>query len=198
MATWKKQITEEATDEVLFDFFRNRGEERAFEILVGRHSASLMRFIRGMLGQNSAYADDVYQETWIKVINNSNKWKGGSFKAWLTRIARNTVIDVFRRQNKMLSLDSEDELGISFVEKMPGLRQIPGEAIMGEEAVALIVEEVMKLPPGQKEVFLMRVEQELSFREIAELLEIPLNTALGRMHYAVNKLREVIADKIKI
>ncbi|NLB68244.1 MAG: sigma-70 family RNA polymerase sigma factor [Lentisphaerae bacterium] len=198
MATWKKQITEEATDEVLFDFFRNRGEERAFEILVGRHSASLMRFIRGMLGQNSAYADDVYQETWIKVINNSNKWKGGSFKAWLTRIARNTVIDVFRRQNKMLSLDSEDELGISFVEKMPDLRQIPGEAIMGEEAVALIVEEVMKLPPGQKEVFLMRVEQELSFREIAELLEIPLNTALGRMHYAVNKLREVIADKIKI
>ena len=197
MAKRTKQITAETDDGTLFDLFRKRGDEAAFELLVSRHSTSLMRFIRGMLGRDSAYADDAYQDTWIKAIDNSGKWKGGSFKAWLTAIARNTVIDIFRRTKPTLSLDAENELGVAFVENIPDAGQIPGEALAGEEAERFVAEKVMALPEAQREVFLMRVEQDMTFKEIAETLEIPLNTALGRMHYATRKLRAVLSEKLE-
>lgn len=197
MAKRTTQITAETDDGTLFDRFRKHGDEAAFEALVSRHSESLMRFIRGMLGRDSAYADDAYQDTWIKAIDNSGKWKGGSFKAWLTVIARNTVIDIFRRTKPTLSLDEENKSGVAFVENVTDAGRIPGEALASEETERLVAEEVMALPESQREVFLMRVEQDMSFKEIAETLDIPLNTALGRMHYATRKLRAALSKKLE-
>lgn len=193
----KSQIFKEADDETLFDMFRRRGDEAAFSELISRHSAPLMRYLHALLGDDSAHADDIYQETWIKVIANSSKWNGGSFRAWLTTIARNSAMDMFRKRKPTLSIDATNDAGLPFSESIADSGALPGDALEGDDIAVFTAEEVLKLPEPQREVFIMRVNQEMSFKEIADTLGIPLNTALGRMHYALGRLREKLAAKIK-
>ena len=192
----QKQDLKEADDKTLFEMFRRHGDESAFSELVSRHSAPLMRYLQALLGEDSAHADDIYQETWVKVIANSSKWSGGSFRAWITRIARNSAIDMFRKRKPTLSLDVANDAGVPFSESIPDEGAMPGDELEGDEVAVFVAEEVLKLPEAQREVFIMRVNQEMSFREIADVLEIPINTALGRMHYALGRLRERLSDKI--
>ena len=184
----------ELDDKELFEQFHRRGQEKAFEELMSRHSPPLMRYIGGMLGIDSAHVDDVFQETWIRVINNGDKWHGGSFRAWLMTIAHNATVDLLRRLKPTLSLDMENEFGEPMGNFIPDDEVGPDRILEGLEVEAYIADQVLNLPEAQREVFLLRVVQDLSFKEIAETLKIPLNTALGRMHYAVTKLRTALTE----
>ena len=186
----------ELEDKELFEQFHRRGREKALEELMSRHSPPLMRYIGGMLGIDSAHVDDVFQETWIRVVNNGDKWHGGSFRAWLMTIAHNATVDMLRRVKPTLSLDMENEFGEPMGNFIPDDEVGPDGILEGLEVEAYIADRVLELPEAQREVFLLRVVQDMSFKDIAETLKIPLNTALGRMHYAVTKLRTVLtADK---
>lgn len=176
-------------DQELFERYHWKGQTEAFDVLFARHSSSVMRFVGGMLGPDSAYVDDVFQETWLRMINHGDKWHGGNFRAWLITIARNATIDLLRRLKPTLSLDVENEDGERWGDTMVSGELAPDHILEGQETEAMIAELVLKLPELQREVFLMRVTNQMSFNAIAEALKIPLNTALGRMHYAVKKLR---------
>ncbi len=184
-----KPVYADMEDDALFEAYHRRGEEGAFAEMMSRHAQPLMRYIRGLLGADSPHADDAFQETWIRVIDNGDKWHGGSLRAWLARIAHNVIVDHFRRTKPTTSLDAEPESGEPLAERMASPELPPDLALAGSETADYIAERVLALPLAQREVFLMRVSEGLSFKEIAEVLKIPLNTALGRMHYAVTRLR---------
>ena len=169
--------------------YRDNGNADAIDRLVGKYGSSLLSYLNATM-RNRSDAEEVFQDTWLKAMRKIAFFRGGSFKAWLTTIARNCVIDRARRRRPSVSLNQEvGEDGaqvIDFVEPEAGL--------VSDERGARIREAVAALPEAQREVFLLRTEQELSFAEIAEMLAIPLNTALGRMHYAVTRLRKELAD----
>ena len=180
-------------DSELHAGFHKRGDEAAFAELMRRHGPPLIKFLRGMLGADSPDADDVFQETWLRMINNGAKWNGGSFKAWMTTVARNLAIDTIRRRKPALSLDAENEDGAKLADMLRDSRPDASAFLAGSETENEIHAAVQALPDDQKEVFLMRTAEDLSFKEIAETLNISINTALGRMHYAVGKLKKTLA-----
>ncbi len=170
------------------------GSIEAFDALVARHSGALFAYIRGMVGSHEE-AEDFFQETWARVIRHAASFRCGTVRGWIWRIAKNAVIDRVRRRKPDDSLDrpiNEDGMLLSdhlAAEGFPIPEQVES-ADLGRRIAACAA----RLPQAQREVFLMRMVGDLSFAEIAEILEIPLNTALGRMHYAVTRLREALAD----
>ncbi|NLL83201.1 MAG: sigma-70 family RNA polymerase sigma factor [Lentisphaerae bacterium] len=181
-------------DEVLLSRYL-KGDLGAFDELVALHGSSLMVYVRSMTGSVEE-AEDLFQETWQRVLKNASSFRGGTLRSWIWRIAKNARIDWVRRRKPDESLDREVGDGESvlgdFIEA-PGLTA--AEMVSSADMVERIGECVGTLPEAQREVFLMRTVGDLSFREIAEVLEVPLNTALGRMHYAVNRLREMLVDE---
>ena len=175
--------------------YRDNGNADAIDRLVVKYGSSLLSYLTATM-RNRSDAEEVFQDTWLKAMRKIAFFRGGSFKAWLTTIARNCVIDRVRRRRPTVSLNQEvGEDGaqiIDFVEDPAA--QKPEAGMVSDERGARIREAVAALPAAQREVFLLRTEQELSFAEIAEMLAIPLNTALGRMHYAVTRLRKELAD----
>jgi RNA polymerase sigma-70 factor (ECF subfamily) len=180
-------------DEVLLQRYR-AGSRDAFDELVMRHSRALFSYIRGMVGQQEE-AEDLFQDTWARVIRHEVSFRGGTVRGWIWRIAKNAVIDRLRRRKPDDSLDrpvGEDGLLLADQVAAGGL-SVPDQ-VDGADLGARIARCVAGLPPAQREVFLMRTTSGLSFDEIAEILKVPLNTALGRMHYAVTRLRDALAD----
>lgn len=163
-----------------------KGSDQALNELVKRHGGPLMAYLRC----RSADADDLFQETWLRAITRINRFRSGNFRAWLIVIARNCLIDGLRRARPGVSFDSRrDERSLPLSETLPDPRPTAPDGLASDEEQQRIEQHIMALPPTQREVFLLRTQQELSFAEIARLLGIPLNTALGRMHYAVTRLR---------
>lgn len=174
--------------------YRDNGNSKAFDALVAKYGNSLMSFLKYSTW-NESDAEEIFQEAWLKVIKRIDAFTGGSFKAWLTTIARNCLIDRVRRSKPQISLNTEDEDGRQLIDSLPDSSNTdPFANLATEETFARVREAVAELPDAQREVFLLRTEQEMSFAEIAKMLDIPLNTALGRMHYAVSKLRKELAD----
>jgi RNA polymerase sigma-70 factor (ECF subfamily) len=166
-----------------------RGEVAALDELVRRHGAALLGFLRAMTRDPDA-AEDLFQETWLRVIRKPGGFSEGSFRAWVWRIARNLIIDRSRRRQAEYSLDAsigEDDATLldTLVESGP----TPADLAAGKDLEARIGECVARLPANLREVFLLRTQAGLSFVEVARVLHVPLNTALGRMHYAVVRLR---------
>ena len=181
-------------DEILLQRYRD-GSVAAFDALVDRHARQLFAYIRGMVGQHEE-AEDLFQETWARVIRHEASFRGGTVRGWIWRIAKNAVIDRLRRHKPDDSLDRpirEDGLRLGDQIAAAGI-PVPDQ-VAGADIGRRIAACVEKLPRAQREVFLMRTVSDLSFNEIAEILAIPLNTALGRMHYAVVRLREALADE---
>ena len=176
------------SDADLLFAFRN-GDAMALNALVGRYQGPLHGYLRAMSG-SAADADDLFQETWMRVIRNPGSFRGGAFNAWLWRIARNLLIDRLRRRKPAISLDDMTAEGTAYRELTPGTEPDPGDEVAGAEIGRVIAAAVTRLPPDQRDVFLLRTQAGLTFDEIARLRCVPLNTALGRMHYAVLRLRQ--------
>jgi len=176
------------SDAELLFAFRKR-DAAAFAILVSRYQGQLHGYLRAMTG-SPADADDLFQETWLRVVRNPGSFRGGAFNAWLWRIARNLLIDRLRRRKPVVSLDDATTGGSAFLDLTPAAGQLPAEDAEAAELGRQIAAAVGRLPPDQRDVFLLRTQGGLSFAAIAKLRKVPLNTALGRMHYAIQRLRE--------
>jgi len=168
------------------------GDENALAILINRHQSKIYGFIYSKLSDRDV-ADDVFQDTFMKVIKTlkSNSYnEEGKFLPWVMRIAHNLIVDHYRKNKKMPMLRETEEFSI-FSVLTDSSQNIKGRIITDiiEKDLQRIVEE---LPDDQKEVLMMRLYQDLSFNEIAELTNVSINTALGRMRYAVLNLRKII------
>ncbi|MFT7343579.1 MAG: RNA polymerase sigma-70 factor (ECF subfamily) [Lentimonas sp.] len=175
------------------------GNEKSFEVLMMRHKDSVYRSILIKI-KNPALAEDIFQETFIKIVRTMKLGKyneEGKFLPWAMRIAQNLVIDHFRR-NKKIKLISEsssrsDDYNIFHTLSLPD-RNVEDE-IMKTEMETQAVKLIEFLPDNQKEILVMRLFQEMSFKDIAEAKDISINTALGRMRYALINLRKIMEEK---
>ena len=173
------------------------GDENALAILIKRHQSKIYGFIYSKIADRDL-ADDIFQDTFVKVIRtlkSKSYNEEGKFLSWVMRIASNLIIDHFRRNKKMPMLRETDEFSIFCILKDTSLN-IESEMIslQVQEDLKKIIEE---LPEDQKEVLMMRIYQDLSFKEISDLTGVSINTALGRMRYALMNMRKVI-EKNKI
>ncbi len=173
------------------------GNESALAILINRHQSKIYGFIFSKISDR-VVSDDVFQDTFVKVIKTlkSNSYnEEGKFLPWVMRIAHNLIIDHFRKNKKMPMTRETEEFSIFSIMTDKSLTA-EGEMITEqiESDLRRLVEE---LPDDQKEVVMMRMYQDLSFKEISELTGVSINTALGRMRYALLNLRKVI-DKNKM
>ncbi len=173
------------------------GDESALAALIDKHQSKIFGFICSKVSDRDM-ADDIFQDTFIKVIKKlkSDSYnEEGKFLPWVMRIAHNLVVDQFRRSKKMPMFRETEEFSIFDImtDNSPHIEsQIITEQI--EKDLEKLIDE---LPADQKEVLLMRIYQDLSFKEISEQTGVSINTALGRMRYALLNLRKVI-DKNKI
>lgn len=182
----------EATDWELITAYR-AGDLEAFDRLVERHQSSLFGYILNMGGRPSD-ADDVFQDVWMKALRKLDLFRrDGSFGGWLVRIARNVMIDRSRRRGgDSLSLDAEGTEGGRLLDTLKSGMAEPGEAVTASELGVRLAEAVARLPDEQREVFLLRSQTDLPFREIAAIQGVSINTALARMRYALDRLRGVL------
>ncbi|MBJ2172861.1 sigma-70 family RNA polymerase sigma factor [Aureibaculum algae] len=183
-------------DSVLVKNYIN-GSERSLEILVGRHKQKIYSFIYSKVLDRDI-AEDIFQDAFIKVIKTlklGNYNEEGKFLPWVMRISHNLVIDHFRKSNRMPSFKNTEEFDIFSVLSDSSLnaeKEIIKNQIHFD--VRRIIEE---LPEDQKEVLIMRIYRDMSFKEISENTGVSINTALGRMRYALINLRKII-EKNKI
>jgi RNA polymerase sigma-70 factor (ECF subfamily) len=168
------------------------GDENSLTFLIEKHQTRIYGFIYSKISDRDL-SDDIFQDTFIKVIKTlkSNSYnEEGKFLPWVMRIAHNLVIDHFRKSKKMPMLRETEEFSIFSV------LQDNSETIENEIISLQIENDIKKiikeLPEDQKEVLMMRIYQDLSFKEISELTGVSINTALGRMRYAVINLRKII------
>jgi RNA polymerase sigma-70 factor (ECF subfamily) len=173
------------------------GNEAALATLIKRHQSKIFGFIYSKVGDRDL-ANDIFQDTFIKVIRTlkSNAYnEEGKFLPWVMRIAHNLIVDHFRRNKKMPLYRETEEFSIFSIMTDDALT-IENKLISDQVAKDLrqLVEE---LPTDQKEVLMMRLYQDMSFKEISEATGVSINTALGRMRYALLNLRKVI-DKHQI
>ncbi|MCM1066886.1 MAG: sigma-70 family RNA polymerase sigma factor [Muribaculaceae bacterium] len=183
------------TDEELVTAYA-AGDNLAFDALLLRHKTRLFNYIYQMV-RDRDLSDDIFQETFVKAITTIKQGRYnelGKFSAWLYRIARNLVVDSFRAEKNEGSLSTDDaEYDIL------NRRELADETIE-DLMVDLQIEEDLRrlidqLPEVQREVLNLRYYRELSFKEIAELTGVSINTALGRMRYAILNLRRMAKEK---
>ena len=174
-----------------------QGKEASLEILIKRHQQRLYRFIYSKV-QDKDVTEDVFQDTFIKVIRTLKKGnynEEGKFLPWVMRIAHNLVIDYFRKSKRIPSFKNKDDFDIFSI---IGDGSLNAEKKMIQEQIYNDVRElVYNLPEEQKEVLIMRMYRDMSFKEISENTGVSINTALGRMRYALINLRKLI-EKHKI
>ncbi|OXG02742.1 RNA polymerase ECF family sigma subunit [Flavobacterium araucananum] len=173
------------------------GNEIALATLIKRHESKIYGFIYSKIADRDI-SNDIFQDTFIKVIKTlkSNSYnEEGKFLPWVMRISHNLIVDHFRKTKKMPMYRETEEFSIFSVMSDDSLT-IENKMIFDQVEVDLkkIIEE---LPSDQKEVLVMRMYQDMSFKEISELTGVSINTALGRMRYALMNLRKII-DKNQI
>lgn len=174
-----------------------QGDEHALEMLIEKYQQRIFNFIFSKIHDRDL-TEDIFQETFFKVIRtlkNGVYNEEGKFLPWVMRIAHNLVIDHFRKSNRLPRYETNDDFDIfQFI----GNSEISAEdALIDEQIVQDLQRLILELPEDQREVLLMRVYKDMSFKEIAENTGVSINTALGRMRYAVINLRKLIeAHKI--
>lgn len=188
-------IMKRLDDRELVSLYIN-GEEKAFEHLLIRHKEKIYRFIY-LKVKDKALTDDLFQETFVKIINTLKLGlynEEGKFLPWAMRIAYNLVIDHFRRAGKvrMISESSSKRDDYNIFSVLPCDTKNVQEQISYDELENQMVDLIEYLPQSQKDILKMRIFQDLSFKDIAEMEEISINTALGRMRYALINLRKLI------
>lgn len=171
------------------------GNEACLEMLINRHKSKIFTSIY-LVVRDRYLAEDLFQETFIKVIHTLKGGKyneTGKFLPWVLRIARNLAIDYFRKVKRMPTVTSQD--GEDVFRTMNISENNREEQIMENQRDRSIRQLINLLPDEQKEVLVLRHYGDLSFKEIAEITNVSINTALGRMRYALNNLRKLITEK---
>ena len=182
-------------DDKLVSLYAN-GNNEAFDVLLSRYQDRLFSYIMQLIG-NLSLADDVFQETFVKAIvtiRQGNYTASGKFGAWLLRIARNLIIDHFR-QEKAEGVVSTDDGEVDILN-----RKELSDCTIEDDIIDLQIRDdvrslVRQLPQQQRQVLVMRFYKGLSFKEIADLTNVSINTALGRMRYAILNLRRLASEQ---
>ncbi len=167
------------------------GNNAAFDALLSRHQASVYAYILHMV-KDLELANDLFQETFVKTIVNLKHRRytcDGKFPAWVNRIAHNLVIDYFR-QEKSLSTVSTDDADMNLLNRKDLSEGTIEDMLIGEQMCNDVRGLIDALPPDQQAVVRMRYYEDLSFKEIAERTGVSINTALGRMRYAILNMRK--------
>ena len=170
------------------------GSEYALEQLINRHQLQIFNFINSKINDRDT-SEDLFQDTFIKVIRTLKSGaynEEGKFLPWVMRIAHNLVIDHCRKSNRIPTVGNKEDFDISqFIsDKSPNAES----TLVQEQVLKDLQKLIQELPEDQKEVLIMRLYRDMSFKEIAENTNVSINTALGRMRYAIINLRKLITE----
>ncbi len=183
------------TDDMLVALY-SKGNDRAFDELLSRYQGKIFNYIFFIV-RNQELAEDIFQETFVKAIVTMQQGRytaDGKFGAWITRIAHNLVIDSFRQERNENTI-SNDETEVDLLNDADlcddniEMQMVNGQTLLDVRRL------VDALPDNQREVVYMRYYQDLSFKEIAEIVGVSINTALGRMRYALLNMRKIAEEK---
>ena len=166
-----------------------KGDVDALEELVEQYRRPLFAFILKMT-EGRDDAEEIFQEVWFRAIRKMDSYTSKKFLSWLFRIARNLIIDRARKKKPVMSLQDSIDDNETLEDRMATPDQGPADRVNNLVIKERIDQAVVELPPDQREVFVMRTQANVSFKEIAKLQGISINTALARMQYALSKLRE--------
>jgi RNA polymerase sigma factor (sigma-70 family) len=184
--------TEIADSQLVSDYIR--GDESAFEVLVHRHKSRIFTTIY-MIVKDQYVAEDLLQEVLIKAVNTLKGGRyneEGKFLPWVLRIAHNLAIDTFRKNKRYPTIVMED--GSNLLNSMKFAEGSFEDASIKKEMHAALRKMIQELPESQKEVLIMRHYMDMSFKEISEQTGVSINTALGRMRYALINLRKKMSQ----
>ncbi|MBO6792444.1 MAG: sigma-70 family RNA polymerase sigma factor [Balneolaceae bacterium] len=187
-------------DQELVRLFRRKADEYAFNELMNRHQAKVYSYIYSMIN-NPETANDIFQETFTKVITKMDDTynEQGKWIAWVMRIAHNATIDHIRKQKRYIDVNSwYDEEGAKsdYFDRLEDSSVVDADdQMVVSETNASLMNHITKLPEEQRTVVLLRHYYEMPFKEIAELTNVSINTALGRMRYALINLRKYFDEE---
>ena len=177
------------SDEALLERLR-LGEAAAGDALVQRYCQPLIRYLQRVVGDH--LAEELHQQTWLSVLDHIEKFdpasSGGGFKAWLFRIATNKANDLWRSRGRERA--AKEGLRLVTDEEAPAA----GDRLEHSEQTEKLKQAITRLPEAQRQVLMLRYYSNLKFVEIADILGCPLNTALGRMHKAMLKLKDLMSE----
>lgn len=183
------------TDEQLVKAYAD-GSNTAFDHLLKRHQNRIFNYILRII-KNEDIANDIFQETFVKAINTIRQGRyteNGKFPAWISRIAHNLIIDYYR-QEKAENMQSSDLTDVDILNRKELCEQTIEDIIISDQIREDVKFLIQELPDLQREVLTMRYYKNLSFKEIAEITGVSINTALGRMRYAILNLRRLAREK---
>ena len=189
----KNKIIPQTSDSVLIERYLD-GNEIALEYIINKHQQKIFNFIYSKV-HDREISEDIFQETFIKVIKtlkNGVYNEEGKFLPWVMRISHNLVIDFFRKNNRIKTINSKEDIDIfQFIsDGSPNAENV----LINDQIIKDIQKLIQELPDDQKEVLIMRLYRDMSFKEIAENTKVSINTALGRMRYAIINLRKLIKE----
>ncbi len=182
------------TDDDLVKLYES-GNNKAFEVILNRYKSRVYTYIF-LIVRNKELTEDIFQEAFIKAIATIQQGRyveSGRFLGWINRIAHNLIIDHFRKE-KNENTFSTDGLEYDFVNNSKYSEKSFEDVINNEQVLQDVVHLVNYLPDSQQEVVRMRFFEDLSFKEIADRTNVSINTALGRMRYAIMNMRKMAAD----
>ncbi len=186
-------------DSELVHLYRKKDDQLAFRELMNRHQAKVYSYIFSMV-HNREVANDIFQETFTKVITKMDDTynEQGKWIAWVMRIAHNATIDYIRKQKRFVDVSSsyDKESKTDFYDRLPDEDAVnQQDKLEIDESTSELLEHISNLPEEQRTVVMLRHYYEMPFKEIAELTKVSINTALGRMRYALINLRKMFDEK---
>ncbi|MCC5913449.1 MAG: sigma-70 family RNA polymerase sigma factor [Balneolaceae bacterium] len=190
---------EKMKDKELVALFRKKNDQVAFRELMNRHQAKVYSYIFSMI-QNREVANDIFQETFTKVVTKMDDTynEQGKWIAWVMRIAHNATIDHIRKQKRFVDVSSsyDKESKSDFYDRLPDEDALSQhEELELSESTSSLLRHISNLPEEQRTVVMLRHYYEMPFKEIAELTDVSINTALGRMRYALINLRKMFDEE---
>jgi len=184
------------TDEELVGLFSN-GNNQAFDVLLNRHKNRVFTYIL-LIVRNRDLAEDIFQEAFMKAIVTIKQGRyvdNGKFYSWVTRIAHNLIIDFYRRERNENTVSNEEFADVDLFNNSKLCEENVEDVLVRDQVFSDVRNLVLHLPENQQEVVRMRYYEDRSFKEIADMTGVSINTALGRMRYAVLNMRRMAEEK---
>lgn len=189
-----ENISNKTDEELAYMYIE--GSNRAFDELLRRNQSKLFSYIQFVIRDNDI-AEDLFQDTFVKIIMKLQSGKytdSGKFSSWIMRIAHNVIMD-FYRQQKSEKVTNEKECDINKLGTEDVMESFIENDLINNQTMKDVRTMMNLLPPPQREVVYMRFYQDLSFKEIADMTNVSINTSLGRMRYAILNMRRMVREK---